>query len=78
MNKPAILFQPARASVVTPSKFLTTTFQFTIGFASLPATASAIQAPPIVSETPTMIPRIAHHRTTGASFGRRYIIDFAA
>jgi hypothetical protein len=59
MNQPAILFQPARASVVTPSTFLTTTFQFTTGFASLPATASAIQAPPIVSETPTMIPRIA-------------------
>jgi hypothetical protein len=34
MNQPAILSQPARASAVTASTFLTTTSQFTIGFRS--------------------------------------------
>ena len=42
MHQPAILFQPARASAVTVSMFSATTLQFTIGFASLPAIASAI------------------------------------
>jgi hypothetical protein len=34
MNQPAILSQPARASAVTASTFLTTTSQLTIGFRS--------------------------------------------
>src|SRR5436190_1128039 len=41
-RRTAILFQPARASAVTVSMFSATTLQFTIGFASLPAIASAI------------------------------------
>jgi hypothetical protein len=42
MNQPAILFQPARASAITASTFFVTTSQLTIGFASVPAVASAI------------------------------------
>jgi hypothetical protein len=42
VNQPAILFQPARASAITASTLSVTTSQLTIGFASVPAVASAI------------------------------------
>jgi hypothetical protein len=55
---PVIRFQPARVAALTSSKFLATTSQLTILAPPAPAALSATYAPPTVSATPKMIPRI--------------------
>src|SRR5262249_38000913 len=58
-DQPAIFFQPARANVVTLSRFLATTSQLTMtGCAVAIETVSATKAPPPVRAQPRIIPII--------------------